>query len=206
MPREGETGFDDHLPGMIASAELRATPLLRDSKEEMVAFVARNAADLRVEAGDWIIREGEAARFFIVIDGTVEILKIVTGRLSKIGEFAAGDSFGEVPLLLGSPAVANIRATSTARLARLDGMAFWHVMHADDAFAHAVLANMSRRIEFIRDATVKAPPARCTIVGDSTFRTNGKSATAASARSRSSTDRRSTLRQPASWQNGSDSP
>lgn len=152
---------------MFALDELRRHPLFRDSKETTLAFVARNAADIRVETGDWVLREGETARFFIILEGTLTVLKPVADRPVKITDYTAGDSFGEVPLLMGSPAFANIRASTKARLARLDATLFWHVMHADESFAHAVFADMARRVEYIRDVAFEAPPARCTILGDS---------------------------------------
>jgi thioredoxin reductase (NADPH) len=152
---------------MITPADLGGLELFRESEESTLGFIARNAADIRVDAGDWIILEGEAARFFVILEGSVTVLKTVGGGVAKIGDYGVGDTFGEVPLMLGSPAFADIRATSATRLARLDAVAFWHAVHTDQSLAHRVFADIARRLERIRDASWDAPATRCTILGDS---------------------------------------
>ena len=40
---------------------------------------AQKAADIRVEAGDWVIREGEDPRFFVVLEGLLQAVKDICG-------------------------------------------------------------------------------------------------------------------------------
>ncbi len=152
---------------MITPAELRGLELFHESEESTLRFVANNAADMHVASGEWIILEGEAAAFFVILEGSATILKTVAGSVTTIGNYVAGDTFGDVPLMLRTPSFADIRATSSTRLARLDAVAFWHAVHADPALARAVFANIGRRVERIREASWDAPATRCTIVGDS---------------------------------------
>jgi thioredoxin reductase (NADPH) len=152
---------------MITPAELRELEVFRETDEATLGFVANNAADIRLQADEWIILEGEAPRFFIILEGSATILKTGAGGVTKIGDYDPGDTFGEVPLMLGSPVFADIQATSATRLARLDAVPFWHAIHADQSLAHAVFANLGRRLERIRDAAWQMPATRCTILGDS---------------------------------------
>ncbi|HEY5427304.1 MAG TPA: FAD-dependent oxidoreductase [Candidatus Tumulicola sp.] len=152
---------------MIAAGDLRELPLFAECDEERIEFFAKSCADVRVSEGDWILCEGESPRFFVLLEGTVEIVKTISGQQRSIGSYDPGDGFGEVPLLLGSSAVAGIRATSAARLARVEPTAFWRTMHSAESFARAVLANMARRVEFVEHIAIDTQPATCTIAGDS---------------------------------------
>jgi thioredoxin reductase (NADPH) len=152
---------------MVTSSDLGELALFADCLDEHVGFFAKNSADVRVSQGDWILCEGESARFFVLLEGNVEIVKTVSGQPRAIGTFEAGEGFGEVPLLLGSSAVAGIRATSAARLARVDPTVFWRMMRQAESFAHRVLANMAKRVEFVEHIAIDTPPATCTIAGDS---------------------------------------
>ena len=48
---------------MITAAELAAIPLFAVLDEPVRQRLAQKAADIRVEDGDWVIREGEDPRF-----------------------------------------------------------------------------------------------------------------------------------------------
>jgi thioredoxin reductase (NADPH) len=152
---------------LITPAELREVELFKGCSDEQLAFFAKGCADVRVGDGDWIVREEESPRFFVLLCGTAKILKMLGGRQTEIGSFGPGDGFGEVPLLLGSSAVAGIRASSAARLARADRTLFWRMLHQDDCFARGVLANMEHRVALVRQIAVETPPAICKIAGDS---------------------------------------
>ncbi|MEO6835579.1 MAG: cyclic nucleotide-binding domain-containing protein [Candidatus Tumulicola sp.] len=152
---------------MVAAGELRDLSVFAGCSEAHVAFFAKNSADVRVAQDDWVLCEGESPRFFVLLAGTVDIVKTIFGQLKTIGGHDPGDAFGEVPLLLGSSAVAGIRATSAARLARVDPTVFWRMMHQAQSFAHVVLANMARRVEFVEHIAIDTPAAVCTIAGES---------------------------------------
>lgn len=152
---------------MVTLDELRHLALFADCAEDCVAFFAKNSADVSVDSGDWVICEGESPRFFVLLSGTVDVVKTIGAQPRSLGTYEPGDAFGEVPLLLGSSAVAGVRATSAARLARVDPTVFWRTMRQAEPFAHAVLANMARRVEFVEQIAIETPAAQCTIAGDS---------------------------------------
>jgi len=78
------------------------------------------------EPGEAIVSEGGSdKRLYILIDGTVEVLKedLHLNLVSQPGAF-----FGEITVLLGTPHVATVRAVDKARL---------HVIEDGDAFLAA---------------------------------------------------------------------
>lgn len=152
---------------MIAPNELRDLPLFTGSSDAQLTFFAKGCADVRVREGEWVVREGESPHFFVVLSGTAEILKAVAARSARLGVYGPGDAFGELPLLLGSSALAGVRATSPMRLARVERSLFWRMMHQDNNFARGVLANMQDRVALVQQLAIATPPAVCTITGES---------------------------------------
>src|SRR5947209_11287805 len=60
---------------MRAAAFLRNVPVLAGLSEELLERLADDVEEVRVRAGDWIMREGEAAdSAFIVRSGRVEVI------------------------------------------------------------------------------------------------------------------------------------
>ena len=151
---------------MITSQDLRAVTAFKDVDDGALAVTASRAADMRVVPDETVITEGDVPHFFAVLSGALEVSKRVGDAPTVLTTFTEGDSFGEVPLILGSPAVASVRATESSRLAVLETTEFWRLMRTQESFAKAVSANMSARITTFWSTAMQAPTARCTIVGD----------------------------------------
>jgi len=80
--------------------------------------------------------------------------------------YDTGDTFGEVPLLLGSAAVVSVQAKTACHLAAIESTEFWRLMHTQETFAQAVSADMASRLKLLWSSGMDASGARCTIVGD----------------------------------------
>ena len=82
---------------------------------------AMRAAPVRDAApGDVIIRQGDEADFFYVIDeGRVDVTQPRRGAVRTLRGMAAGEVFGEIGLLSAVPRTATVTAASDARLAVL---------------------------------------------------------------------------------------
>jgi len=66
---------------------------------------------------EFITREDETVSFFaFVVHGSVDITKVMpsTGREAILASLVSGQCFGEMSLLLGAPASANVVARETA--------------------------------------------------------------------------------------------
>jgi thioredoxin reductase (NADPH) len=151
---------------MITTTDLKGVKAFKQLDDGALALAASRSADIRLKTGEWLIHEGESPRFFAVIQGKLDISKHVAGKENVLRSYESGDSFGEVPLLLGASSVVSVVATEPCHLAALDITEFWRLMHTQEAFAKSVSADMADRITTLWSTAMEVPRARCTIVGD----------------------------------------
>ena len=109
---------------MITGDMLRAVPLLAGVADTELATIAARAADVSLHTNEWLIQEGELPAFFITLSGRLTVYKSIGGVERAINEYGPGDYGGELPLLLGSPAIASVRAAEPSRVCRLDAADF----------------------------------------------------------------------------------
>jgi thioredoxin reductase (NADPH) len=149
---------------MITAELLRAVPLFSEVPEPELETIARRCADMRLRADDWLIREGEVPSFFILISGALEVTKTLGGVETVINHYGPGSYAGEVPLLLGSAAIANLRATEPSRVCRLEGSDFRELISACPRLNAELLRTMAARINLVQQIVVP-PIATVTLIG-----------------------------------------
>jgi thioredoxin reductase (NADPH) len=150
---------------MITATELRSIPLLASLPDSEAAALAGRLADVHLREGDWLIHEGEQPSFFLLIEGALEVRKIVHGSERRIDIYRPGMYFGELPLLLGSMAIASLRAMEPTRVAQLDQGDFSELFGACSTFAAELTQTMTDRFQRLRGLAGEAAPAGVTIVG-----------------------------------------
>lgn len=152
---------------MFTVAELRQAKIFECLDEAECARMAQNAADVRLQAGEWLFREGEAPWFYVVFEGRLNIVKDVLGRQKEFEEyeFKAGDFLGEVPLLLGAPAFASVRAQTSCRIARLDQQQFQHLIRDSKEASAIILQTLNERLMLVQQRTISSPTSRVFIFG-----------------------------------------
>jgi thioredoxin reductase (NADPH) len=150
---------------MISAAELRTVPLFSSLPDAEASALASRCADVRLREGDWLLQEGEQPSFFMLIDGEIEVRKVVHGVDRQVNVYRQGDYFGELPLLLGAPAVASLRALRPSRVAQLDPGDFSELFGACSTFSSELMQTMSQRFSRLRTLMTEAPPPKLTIVG-----------------------------------------
>ena len=150
---------------MITPDELRAVPLLAGLQDAELREVAAFAADVHLIAGEWLVHEGEQPAFFLLLSGDLEVSKTVAGAEQVINHYHAGDYFGEVPLLMGSTIVANLRATNPVRVLRLDAAGFHSLLTVSETLAAAILRTMTQRVSHLQRLSVETPLEATLIVG-----------------------------------------
>ena len=150
---------------MITAELLAGIPLFASAHEDQRATIAERSADVRVSDGDWIVLEGEAAAFYVVLEGRVEIVKVLAGAEHVVDVVAPGGFFGEVPLLLGSGFLASIRAAQASRLLRIEPIDFHELVTRCPEANRMILASMARRIVAFQQASIATPVASVTVVG-----------------------------------------
>jgi thioredoxin reductase (NADPH) len=101
---------------VITPDEVRLVPLFSDLGESELERLAHRSADIHLQPGKYVANEGETRALFVVLDGEAEVTKVVGGSERVVGRRLPGDVFGEVPVVLGTPMLANLRATSAPYL------------------------------------------------------------------------------------------
>ena len=83
--------------------------------------VVASLQPLEARAGDTIVRQGGPAdRFFVLVDGTAELVREESGSETQIASFGPGTVFGELAIMHELPRSASVRATADAKLLALE--------------------------------------------------------------------------------------
>jgi len=95
----------------------RAYSVFSDLPTQQIDSVAGELQTVKVEAGEIVVRQGGPAdKFFIVIDGSVDVEKQDDAGFRKVATLGRGHFFGEVAIMRGTPRGATVRATEPTTL------------------------------------------------------------------------------------------
>ena len=150
---------------MITAEQLQHVPLLSSVPESELAVIASRAADIYLRTNDWLIQEGEVPAFFIVLSGRIAVSKLVGGIERTINTYRPGDYMGEVPLLLGAPALASLRAVEPARVARLEPGDFQQLIASCAHLNAQIMRTMATRVGHLQQIAVETPIATVKLIG-----------------------------------------
>jgi thioredoxin reductase (NADPH) len=131
------------------------------------ASLAARAADIHLRQDELLLAEGQAPSFYGILEGSIDVLKEVAGREERILTYGTGDSFGELPLLLGSPVFANLRAAEPCRLLRLEGTDFLLLVSQCQVLSSEVTKTLVARVNRIGQYRVEHPAVAATVIGHS---------------------------------------
>lgn len=127
----------DDLRDADVFSELTEDELDNDVKGEVIELKPDEA----------LFYEGdEAANFYIVIEGILEVFRVIKGQKLTINHFSKGMSGGEVPLLSGTPHLANGVAITDMKIFKMDAKDFWYMLGNCDVIRSKVLSNMKERM------------------------------------------------------------
>lgn len=137
---------------MFTRDELRAIPLFSSLADKELDYLAGTSADIRLQPGEYAIREDEPRRaFFIAVEGRIEATKFVDGVERVIGVRGPGETFGEVPVVLDTPSLANFRATLPSRVMRIELKDFRAISAAAPEVAASVTTVAMARVEGLQE-------------------------------------------------------
>jgi thioredoxin reductase (NADPH) len=149
---------------MITVDEIRSVPLFAGLDEHVLSRIASRAADLHLRPGEWAVREGEAAAFFVLLAGRIEITKTVAGRQQQLTIREPGEFFGEVPLLLGAPFLASFRAIEPSHVARVSAVDFASVLSVQPSVREVLTEALLERVRAVGEVEANATQ-RIMVVG-----------------------------------------
>jgi signal transduction histidine kinase len=140
-----------------ALARLRAVSILANVPVEELHCL-RDAREVRVDAGDFLARQGDSAHaFWILLTGAVRIYHThADNREEVIGVAPAGTAFGELPLLSGTPYAASIRATEPSTLLQFEEQQFWDLLTSCPTVRQAILGNMASRFQRMQSLMIQS--------------------------------------------------
>jgi MFS family permease len=101
-------------------------PLFAGVSNAAVERALEQLVEVPVKAGDVVIRQGEAAdRFYVIESGTVVVTQAAAdGTSTELRRMGADEVFGELGLLSGAPRSATVTAVTDGLLLALDADAF----------------------------------------------------------------------------------
>jgi CRP-like cAMP-binding protein len=138
----------------LSPAELRAFPLLKPLREEMLLELATSAHALELTANESLFRAGEpATALYGVLSGSLVLYRSsADGREQIVHDTGAGRTIAEAAVFLYGSFPVNARAGARgARLAQVDGPRFLQMLDRDPAAMHSVLATLCRRLHELVD-------------------------------------------------------
>jgi thioredoxin reductase (NADPH) len=123
------------------------------------------AADISLVPAEYAVHEGDERALFAVLEGHIEVVKLVDGIERVLGERRPGDIFGEVPLTLGTVFPVGFRATEKSRVMRMEP----HDYHAVAAVVPDVAKEVGRlasgRMGGLQGIAAEPPAPRAIVVG-----------------------------------------
>ena len=109
---------------MITPDEVRGVPIFAQLAELELERLAKRSADIHLQPGEYAAHEGESRALFVLLEGEASVTKLIDGIERVVGRRMPGEIFGEVPIVLGTPLLANLRAATVTRLMRIDPREF----------------------------------------------------------------------------------
>jgi thioredoxin reductase (NADPH) len=150
---------------VITAETLLEIPLLAPIPEHERNTIASRAADVHLQTDEWLVHEGETPSFFALLSGKVAVTRRAADEDRAIATYNPGDYFGEVPLLLNSPAVAGLRALEPSRVLRLDGSDFRELIISCSRLREQILQTMMERVTKLQQATIATAVPTVSIIG-----------------------------------------
>jgi thioredoxin reductase (NADPH) len=147
--------------------ELRQAKIFACLDEAECARLAHTIADVRLDPGEGVFREGAPALFYVLLEGSVRIVLDVHGKQTEFPQYELkpGEFLGEVPLLLGTPTFGSLRAQTSCRIARLDKQQFHHLIRDSKEARTLILQTLGERLLLIQQRSLSLPTARVLIFG-----------------------------------------
>lgn len=126
---------------------LRDVPIFRRLEPEDLERIAELAGERLHPAGEFLCHEGELGdELFVLVDGSVEVLKSVDGAPRPLRTLHSGDHLGELAILREAPRSASVRALHDTRTLVLSGGALRSILEDRPQVGQAMLASLAERM------------------------------------------------------------
>jgi thioredoxin reductase (NADPH) len=150
---------------MFTVDELAGLPLFSALTEKELDYLAGAVEDIRLIPGEYVAHEGEVRSLAIVVEGKTELTKLVNGVERVIGVRLPGEIGGEIPMTLGTPLPASMRAVEPSRVVKLTVEVFHTLAAMAPHVSASVGAAALERMEMLRTATAQPPEPALFVIG-----------------------------------------
>jgi CRP-like cAMP-binding protein len=131
---------------------LRAIPVLSGSSTTELRAIAGLGTPIRVQEGRTLTTQGDrGAEFFVVRWGRASCT--IDGE--KVGDFGAGDFFGELALLSGTRRSATVTAQSEMELLVFSAAEFGRLLEASPPLAAQMRKRLGERVRVLEGASAR---------------------------------------------------
>lgn len=138
----GEDAFTAFLSGRVNAVH---APLLDAISPEELKILFGKANHLRCEAGDRIVRQGDAGRdVFVILDGCAEVRIHGEQGAKIINTLGRGDVLGEIAFAAAQPRTADVIAVTPVELVQLSESLLKEIIRGHPEIASRLLLNMCR--------------------------------------------------------------
>jgi predicted acylesterase/phospholipase RssA/CRP-like cAMP-binding protein len=141
---------------------LGSVPVLAGLSEEQRGQLAKQAREVAVAAGEWLLREGEEGEtMYVIRSGQLDIVSEGPPE-TLIRTIRRGDVVGELALLHAERRSASVRARRDSELLELSRSQFEQLIRKESSFAIALTQSMGAQLA-VSKSPVASPPAPRTI-------------------------------------------
>lgn len=99
--------------------------VFRDLPEQQAESLAAQLRTVSAQPGDVIVRQGAPAdKFFIIVDGQVEVIREDDGESRSLATLGRGQFFGEMAILRNTPRMATVKAIEPTTMFAMERQAF----------------------------------------------------------------------------------
>ena len=126
---------------------LRDVPIFAELSPEDLELVANLAREEWYPQNTVIIHQGEEGDvMFVIVEGTLDVVRTVDGTEQVLAQRGPGDFVGEMAVIESAPRLATLRTQSDVRVLAIDGETFKGILRERPDVSLAVLRNISRRL------------------------------------------------------------
>ncbi len=153
---------------MLTPEEIGRVAVFADLEPNGCERLCRTAADITLAPGEYAAHEGDAPVLFGLLEGRVEVVRLVDGVESVIGERRPGDIIGELSIVLGMPQPAGYRAAEPSRVFRLEPDDYRAIAAVEPEVERRVDALAQNRLSGargLRARMAELTPFRATVLG-----------------------------------------
>jgi CRP-like cAMP-binding protein len=131
----------------VAYFALTQVPLFRDLPPASIDALAAGSKQLEVPDGEFLFKEGEeATSFFVVIDGTLELLRHKDGREVALRHAKKGEAFGLFGLFSAQLRAASSRAIGDCTILEISSEKLQQVLATDEVVHQRLLKFYRERL------------------------------------------------------------